>query len=523
MGIFKNVLYALFIAQLFFVNFSSLFGQEKSEILAEINGVAVYQSEVEQRYEFMPQPGRENSKDQLVLKEEILHTIIAERLWAEEERKTPIDPHSILSSILKYVEKIHLRDALYTHEIKNKLNFSDKDISEALQKKSRILFLNYFYSPDIKETNSLYEKLNKGEQFDELFSTRPEKKSQDRPLQITFGDYDESTENQLYALLPGEFTQPIKLEDGWYIFSLRDISKSEQDNSFDSIEKVKKVLAARQSETRLARYYREFFGNKTAKTIGGLFKQLLAVTENIYLQKLESFSETNIPDKITFDYMDIQRMETLLGDSVIFQQFVQLENRAVTLSETLREIIFDGFSIPVNDSVTIGARLNASIKSFTEKEYLTDEAYRKGLLNNQDVQQSIQMWHNYYLGNAFKHRFTQNLNPSSESLEKYLRDEKEKSKNPFFNKPMEEIKDSLISMFRGRFENDKLIEKTIDLANQNKITINADLLQKMNLTNINMIVYRYFGFGGKMLAVPLSAPFAEWYRIWQNQKVKPVF
>jgi hypothetical protein len=33
-----------------------------------------------------------------------------------------------------------------------------------------------------------------------------------------------------------------------------------------------------------------------------------------------------------------------------------------------------------------------------------------------------------------------------------------------------------------------------------------------------MVVYRYMGFGGRILAVPMTTPFIEWVEKWQKSK-----
>ena len=63
-----------------------------------------------------------------------------------------------------------------------------------------------------------------------------------------------------------------------------------------------------------------------------------------------------------------------------------------------------------------------------------------------------------------------------------------------------------------------MIENTVKLANKYGVKVNENILYNMNVTNYNMMVYRYMGFGGRLLAVPLTPKFIEWVEPWQSSQ-----
>lgn len=63
-----------------------------------------------------------------------------------------------------------------------------------------------------------------------------------------------------------------------------------------------------------------------------------------------------------------------------------------------------------------------------------------------------------------------------------------------------------------------LEEKTARLAVKNNIKFNFDSLNKVRVTDVRMIVYRKFGFGGVLNAVPFINQFYEWKTIYDNIK-----
>jgi len=82
----------------------------------------------------------------------------------------------------------------------------------------------------------------------------------------------------------------------------------------------------------------------------------------------------------------------------------------------------------------------------------------------------------------------------------------------------EEIKGELKKQLKAEKVSGKMIDNTVKLANKYGVNVNEQLLYNMNVVNYNMIVYRYMGFGGRLLAVPLTPNFIEWVEPWQKSK-----
>ncbi len=80
------------------------------------------------------------------------------------------------------------------------------------------------------------------------------------------------------------------------------------------------------------------------------------------------------------------------------------------------------------------------------------------------------------------------------------------------------VKSELKKEMKGKRLSNKMIDNTVKLANKYGVTVNEKLLYNLPVTNFNMMVYRYMGFGGRLLAVPLTPTFIEWVEKWQKSK-----
>jgi parvulin-like peptidyl-prolyl isomerase len=71
---------------------------------------------------------------------------------------------------------------------------------------------------------------------------------------------------------------------------------------------------------------------------------------------------------------------------------------------------------------------------------------------------------------------------------------------------------------RHKKYSDALIKKTVELANKYDVQLNDEALSSIKVLNTTTVVYRYFGFGGRLLAVPMTAPNYLWVKPWQEQE-----
>jgi hypothetical protein len=55
------------------------------------------------------------------------------------------------------------------------------------------------------------------------------------------------------------------------------------------------------------------------------------------------------------------------------------------------------------------------------------------------------------------------------------------------------------------------------LAKRYGISINEDILAEIKGTHVNAVVFKYLGFGGKIIAVPVIMPVAEWITEYQEE------
>ncbi len=82
----------------------------------------------------------------------------------------------------------------------------------------------------------------------------------------------------------------------------------------------------------------------------------------------------------------------------------------------------------------------------------------------------------------------------------------------------ESVKEVLKQELKQKKYSESIISKTSELANKYYVQVNDENLSSVKVLNTTTVIYRYFGFGGKLLAVPMTTPNYLWFRKWLEQE-----
>lgn len=597
-----------FIYFLFLVAANAAAGQDSLLVKIGLSGITV--QEFEQRFEFIPQiiSGAKRSFDKK--KSDLLHSLIAEKLWAREAENLRVDTTDYMRITYKVIEKMYVRDALYRIEISDKVSVSGEESTEGLRRFYYNLNLDVIHSKDSSLAFRIYKMLGGGVSFD---SAKSISNTDYYLVQFKYGELEESIEDILFNLNEGEFTYPIKSSAGWLIFKLHNKELASFSSQDQAIMNVQKIIQQRKTDRYYNEFYRKFFVGKKVETDAILFWSLADKISRQLSQK-KITSSISDSDNVYLDVNDLLIIESELESDTLNMPFVKFENDPTTVKEFLREFIFEGFYSASTSPSIIAAKLNARVKSFIENELLAREGYKRGLQNLPDVKSSTSMWRDNYLARILKNMLYDSVKVTEQEVEEYYQnnDLLNDSSNVEVN-ILEILTDSLeviesvirelergadfrqlaslhtkriwtrsnggefgffpITMYGdiGRIASQmnvgeiygpiklpegysifKLIDKrirerdsslsieetkdemrknltlkklkeffidyTVKLANKYGVEINEQMFASLQVQDMNMFVYRYMGFGGRITAVPMAIPFNEWYLPWKESK-----
>ena len=398
-----------------------------------------------ERFEFSPGLRKNDKSGVEGAKLEFLYSLIAEKLWAQESSLLRMDTLEVIKFSKNEFEKMFARDVLFKKEILDKVQILPEELSEGYFRNQITLYINFIFSENEKEIRNIYQMLNQGIEFDSVLTTREEFAEQQIPVEVVFGQMDESVEDSLYKLKIREYTQPILTPDGWYIFRLTNKSAAllnPGEGIDDSRKAAEKIMRIRKSKELYYQYYQEFFSDKKIDVNPVLFEKLAEkISQRFQWQKI-NYRTTD--DKL-FHLLaeDVTAIEIELGTASLNQVFIEFENNPITLKQYFRILAFDGLSSAKNDIASIRELLNSKTRQIIEQELLARESIKKGYHLLPEIQDGINMWVDNYLFQVIQNRIMDSVSVSEDEIYSYYKSKNKGEKYPALYNIREILTDSL--------------------------------------------------------------------------------
>ncbi|MBU1095602.1 MAG: peptidyl-prolyl cis-trans isomerase [Bacteroidetes bacterium] len=606
-----------FLLLILLINFGLCQAQssDKQKVIAKIGNKKITVQELKERFELTPhlvskeQSGLEDKKN------EMLYSIIAEKLWALEAEQQGFDNGEVMQSTFPVMEKMYLRDALYNKEVKNKVIMSKEDYAEAERRTKYNVLTRFLFVTEENEIKTLYNLLQSGISFDSLFILREEDK--ENAYEVEFGKMDRNVEDSLYKLMPGQYTSPIKSPNGWYIFFVdslkQNVYKTQSEINTRDMN-VRKTVESRAVNKAYMEFYNSFFKEQQINADGEIFWSFAKhITQLVKALAGELEKQETKGGKLALGDTDLPKIEKAFGTDSLNLVFIKFPENPISLKDFLHDFFFEGFQAISTNPEVIRGQLSSRVKYFIERELLARESLKQGLQNLPDVQYYREMWRDNYLGTLYKRdllkdikvtdeeafeRYSGNNNsiifPKQVNIIEILTDSLEvidiilkeldkgtdlrtlavkhtkrewtretggefgffpttaydeigriagtmnigdiygplktehgysifkligkKEENEKIPKPFEEIKNELKIQIGSEKLREKFVDKTAELAVKFGVSVDENILNSIKVNDLQMIVYRYMGFGGRIFAVPFTNTFTEWVKKWNDKK-----
>jgi hypothetical protein len=568
----------MMIKSLFFMLFLTFLvsaqDNNKKEIVAKAGSIEITAEEFENRFNLNPQLEIHRKAQAEGNKKVFLYGLIAEKLLALEAAEYGMDTSETVQFYLKNFEKLYVRDELYRKEIKQKSkDYANSILSFYLENSSRI-FTKSIILKDEESINNIHSILNKGVPFDSIYS---ELLPQERDtITLYAGTLDNRTEQELFSLPEKSFSKPLKYNEHWVIFYIENKNDPVIAQSMGwetEYKRLEKAAAERAEAVFYLDYMEKFFPEKKVDASGLLIHSLAAKVNHI----LEAKGKKENDDYYLGASEIINIARSFPADS-LYMEFVKMDENPLTLSDFLLWLRTENFVLKENTYRNAVSLLNGKVKKFIEFELLAREGYRQGLDKSENVLKYTAMWKDNYLyqlrltalsdsltgNNTEVIKIAEIVNNDLEVMErvlnelaagrdfleaageysleepdtswrsastlKDLRDETAQLKvNDVFG-PVSTERGFVIFKVIGRKSGDEItagrsagiLDNPFNghisgLAKKYGISINEDVLTSIKRSNVNALVFKYIGFGGRITAVPIILPIAEWIKEYREE------
>lgn len=491
-----------------------VFAQQSENIpLVKIGNITITKKEFVSRYELNPGINRRKN-DPDGNKNEFLLSMIAEKLLIVKAQREGWDTDTMLTTAVKQIERMLVRDELYRTEVSQKISITNEEIKTAVQRSSNDLKVYFLFASTKEKADSLSLLIRKGkplESFSFAQGTQNECSGPDSAI-ARWGDVDERMANVVYTLQPKQTSKPFQMDDGWYIAKVMgrttNVVAGESERKVQR-EKVETKLRQRKELSRMS----DYMGTVLRTTKTDVNSRLLKST----IFHLWDIAQNKNPVRTdsTMFFIDkplIMLLHEAMGDSLHFT-FVTFPHTTWTLETTLQKIAETNLATANPTFNKIRIDFEQRLLDLIDQEYLTQIGYAQGLNQSTSVRNDLKVWRDSYLSQIVKKKIGDTVTVSQTEIEELRR--------VFSNDT------SLI------FDNNKAIAKTKEIktignidrligsvANSTEITFYEKNFKDVHVSDTPSMVFRILGFGGRMPAVPFVIPQHDWINYWQNKDGK---
>jgi hypothetical protein len=468
------------------------------------------------RYELTPglqrhMTGRTDEK-----KAELLFTLIAEKLLAQQAREAGLDRDPNLLNAVFGVERLFVRDELYRREVRGKVSVTPKELEQAMRYAQEDRKVYFLYAKTQRSADSLFALIKRGKPL-ESFSFTPSQHDFEGPdSAITrWGDADERMEAAVYGLRLGETAPPLKLDDGYYIPKLMGksmtIAIGEKEKKA-AAERVEQTLRKRKEQKRMFEFMASVLKNEKAEVKAKLSKDV--ITELFAAYEASVPVQMRQADTAKFVLTsDIVSSILLAHQDAAEAPYVTFSNSAWTLKTTLDKMRISGLAITHPTLNRVRTAYEERLKDLIDQEHLTEIGYQRGLQHTTSVQKELGPWRDWFLAQSYKNTVEDTVSVSTSELE----NEKWRLlKDTLSVKDTSKARANIVAM-KMRYFTDRRLGA---LAEKYGITIFEKNVSAVNVTQVPAMVYRYLGFGGRMFAVPLTEPNIQWVNFWDRKNLR---
>ena len=441
----------------------------KEDIIARVDTIKMTAEEFYYSYEFGPAFPKRKSNS----KETHLNYIINEKLLALEGYKEGILDQDDAKGIFSDIQSDLAAEELFKEEILPKVEISEIEIDKVIEKKLIEYEIRWLYSENQQSIENYFIQLRNTASFDSLFYSQLNDSvfADDRQMKSSL--YNIYIKNPVFAqildtLKAGNISTPIRADDGWYIIKIDNVWKNlimnetEQNKlRSESIEALNTSKMAVLSD----QYVKSLFEDEKPIIKREAFNILRSYLGKFVLTP-EKYSDWGLDMKLD---SALANLGLNRGDKYPGIFLVVGTNHNYSLDEFIiwyrnRELYVKFLK---NDLTEFSKSLENLIWIMIRDNLLTEIASQKGYNKVPWVKKQSDWWIDKIVYSVYRNELAKSITLNSNEIN-LVKDK---------NESQLEIMSEKIS--------EKILHKILELKKKYKISINNDVLNKINVSSEN--------------------------------------
>ena len=393
-----------------------LYGQTpkfSDEYIAKAGKTFISEEEFLRRFELLPAFGRHRANQREGAKAELLYSMIAEKLLAEEAAARGLDNDSTFVRAFREVRNMLARDELYREEVSQKVHVTDEQVSKGIARAMRQLLVSFIYCKKEEDARFIRSQMKRSKDFEELHIDTSFSILRDTAT-VIWGDADQAIEKTAYSMKSNEISDIVFAAGGYYILKLKGVQRN---NFYASMQpsvlhqRVEEIIRLREEKDRMEAYVKEALRDKVGYSVS---RTLSKLAEEISSTCGEA-NDTLISFTPEVVLRVASKCKAFLGDTLAV-----VGDSAWSLNNVLNRFSSKGFTLRCANIAGIFHQLNIEMEVLVQQELLCEEALRRGLDHVPAISKRLDTWRQYYLALLMKDFVKRSVSVNDAEIYSYL-------------------------------------------------------------------------------------------------------
>lgn len=361
------------------------------KVVARAGDVFIPEREFLERYELLPGFGRQARAQAEVRKTELLYSMIAEKLLAQDAAERGLDKDTVLRVAVLETRKLLARDALYKREVIALVAVPPSELSRGIAEALLELSVRYLYFDREEDARFVRSQMHRFEDFRTLKIDSSFHALRDTAT-LVWGEADAAIEKAAYHLKKGEISPVVRAGTGYYILVVAGVRRSLTYAAMASDvlrDRVGTVLRRRKEKARLEEFVPGVLQGKIGYARPGPLNALITAFGTVF----------GAADHDSTIYLTPAReagLDSICAGSL--RDTIAVAGETVwTTGDFIGRLTGEGFGVHGGALGSIPLRLNTELMGLVQRELLGQEALRRGLDTAADVREQVEVWRQAFL------------------------------------------------------------------------------------------------------------------------------
>jgi parvulin-like peptidyl-prolyl isomerase len=366
-------------------------GSTPEAVIARAGNVFVSEREFLERFELTPGLYRHRTPQLEKDKLQVLYSMVAEKLLAQEALSRRCDTTALYRSAVAEITKLLVRDALYQQEVRAKVEVTPSEIKEGILRARSQRHVRFWFFEQEQDAQFVRSQVKSGAEFDRFVIDSSMSVVQDTAT-VIWGDAEPAIEDAAYQLDRGGVSPVVPAGNGFYVLRLLSVDQNPVFNAMPALtlrERVIGTVRQRKERVREAEVIEELLRSQPAYSPPAVFRRvadtLAAVFRASYAAPATALSPAMATDAL-------RRLAAITGDTLVVAG-----TKVWTVREALQRLVSRGFSVHGDSVRGVAPRLYTVFREWTHHELLAQEALARGLDRSPAVQLRLAPWKDHYL------------------------------------------------------------------------------------------------------------------------------